>query len=398
VSTGLGLYLDACATSPPAPAVLAALAEAHASAWANPSSLHEQGLAAAESLERSRQQIAQLLGCRRGRVVFSSGGSESIHLALLGTAAALRQDGSPRRLVISAVEHPATQAAARRLQADGWSLAVVPVNRLGLLDLDALRPLLAPPTRLVSLIWGQSEVGTLQPITAIGDLCRAAGVPLHLDAVQVLGHQPIAFDALPVDLLSGAAHKLQGPRGIGVLLTAPGIPLSPLIGGGAQEGGLRGGTEPVALAAGFATALQLAAVRLAASGGRDPLAAPRDRLLKALLAVPGLALSGPDPRRSPAQRLPHHLSLLVRGATGRPLPGRALVRQLAALGLAASSGSACSSSGSSASPVLLAMGHSEAEAASGLRLSLGPWLADHELEPVPALIEQAIRRLDGRDA
>jgi hypothetical protein len=245
VSASGGLYLDACATSPLAPEALEALTAAQAVAWANPSSLHGPGLLAAESLERSRQRIGRVLGCRRGRVVFSSGGSESIHLALLGAAGALPRDGSARRVVISAVEHPATQAAAGRLVADGWSLAVAPVNRVGLLDLDALRQLLVPPTRLVSLIWGQSDVGALQPIDAIGRLCRAAGVLLHVDAVQVLGHQPIDFDALPVDLLSGAAHKLQGPRGVGLLLAAPDVALSPLIGGGGQEGGLRGGTEPV---------------------------------------------------------------------------------------------------------------------------------------------------------
>lgn len=389
-----GLYLDACATSPPAPEVLAAMAEAYAGAWANPSSLHGPGLRAAECLERSRQHLAELLGCQRGRLVFTSGGSESIHLALLGAAAAIQPCPEPPRLVISAVEHPATLAAARQLQARGWQLAVVPVDPQGRLDLEVLASLLAAPTRLVSLIWGQSEVGTLQSVEAIGALCRAAGVPLHLDAVQVLGHRPIAFDRLPIDFLSAAAHKLQGPRGVGLLLAAAQAPLQPLIGGGSQEGGLRGGTEPVALAAGFAAAVQLAADRLETQGGADPIAVPRDRLLELVLKLPGVRLSGVDPRDCPQQRLPHHLSLLVSSPAGRPLPGRALVRQLAALGVAASSGSACSSGGSSASSVLRAMGYAEAEAGSGLRLSLGPWLSPADLEPVPALLEEAIRRVD----
>ena len=394
---GPGLYLDACATSPPAAEVLAAMAEVQARAWANPSSLHGPGLIAAEQLERSRLQVGEVLGCQRGQVVFTSGGSESIHLALLGAAAAMDAGPNPRRLVISAVEHPATLAAARQLQGQGWTVAVVPVDRAGLLDLDELARLLMPPTRLVSLIWGQSEVGAVQPIPAAGALCRAAGVPLHVDAVQVLGHQPIAFDQLPVDLLSGAAHKLQGPRGVGLLLLAPGVSLAPQIGGGGQEGGLRSGTEPVPLVAGFAAALALAADRLQAAGGTDPIASLRDGLLEAVLALPGVQLSGPDPRRHPHQRLPHHLSLLVRGAAGQPLPGRALVRELASLGLAASSGSACSSSGSSASAVLLALGYPEAEAASGLRLSLGPWLHAADLASVPGLIQQAIRRVESRE-
>ena len=391
------LYLDACATTPPAPEVLAAMADAHAHAWANPSSLHGPGLAAAEQLERSRLQIAELLGCRSGRVVFTSGGSESIHLALLGVASTVPQDGEPRRLLISAVEHPATLAAARQLQRQGWQVAEVPVDREGVVDLGALAQLLAPPTRLVSVIWGQSEVGTVQQIASIGAVCRAAGVPLHVDAVQVLGHQRLDFDALPVDLLSGAAHKLQGPRGVGLLLVAPGITLSPVIGGGGQESGLRGGTEPVALVAGLAMALKLAADRLAEAGGTDPIAAVRDRLLEAVLELRGVELSGPDPRRDPDARLPHHLSLLIRGASGEPLFGRALVRELAAVGLAVSSGSACSSSGSSASPVLRAMGFDEAEAGSGLRLSLGPWLKESDLEPVPELLREAIRRLERRE-
>ena len=391
------LYLDACATTPPAPEVLAAMARAHAEAWANPSSLHGPGLAAADRLERSRLQIGELLGCRCGRVVFTSGGSESIHLALLGLASTLPQDGEPRRLLISAVEHPATLAAARQLQRQGWHVAEVPVDREGRLDVGALAELLAPPTRLVSLIWGQSEVGTVQQLASVGAVCRAAGVPLHVDAVQVLGHQRLDFDALPVDLLSGTAHKLQGPRGVGLLLVAPGVSLFPVIGGGGQEHGLRGGTEPVALIAGLAAALQLASDRLAQTGGEDPIAAVRDRLLAGVLALPGVELSGPDPRRHPEARLPHHLSLLIRGSNGQPFAGRALVRELAGVGLAVSSGSACSSSGSSASPVLRAMGFSEAEAGSGLRLSLGPWLSPQELEPVPELLAEAIRRLELRE-
>ncbi len=364
------------------------------SAWANPSSLHGPGLVAAECLERSRQTIAELLGCRRGRLVFTSGGSEAIHLALRGYAAALPGTTEPRRLVMSSVEHPASLAAANQLRRQGWQLALVPVDREGLVDLSALAHLLRPPTRLVSLIWGQNEVGAVQPVEAIGSLCRRAGVPLHVDAVQVLGHHPVDFDDLPLAMLSGTAHKLQGPRGVGLLLTAPDIALEPLIGGGGQEGGLRGGTEPVALVAGFAAALRLATERLTAAGGVDPLARLRDGLLERLLALPGLRLSGPDPRRTPGRRLPHHLSLLIRAADGRPLPGRPLVRELAGLGIAAGSGSACSSSGAAASPVLEAIGCDAAEAASGLRLSLGPWLEEPDLETVAERLLEAMRRLE----
>ena len=389
------LYLDACATTPPAAAVLEAQFQASARAWANPSSLHPPGLAAADRLERSRIAVGDALGCEADRVIFCSGGSEAIHGALLGAAAGLE----PGRLLLSSVEHPATTAAARWLLRLGWRITTLPVDRRGVVLLDQLDALLAPPTRLVSLIWGQSEVGALQPIEVIGARCREAGILLHVDAVQVVGHQRMAFSSLPVDLLSCTAHKLRGPRGIGALLVAPGVALEPLIGGGGREGGGRGGTEPVALAAGFAAALGLAGQRLERHGGQDPMAGLRDVLLERLLELPGVELTGPHPR-DPDGRLPHHLSLLVRGSDGSPLSGRALVRALGRRGIAVGSGSACSNrqgapgGRSSASPVLLAMGYDEREAGAGLRLSLGSWLSAKDLEGVPAALGEARREVE----
>ena len=325
------------------------MAAVHAGAWANPSSLHGFGLAAAEQLERSRQRIGELLGCASHQVLFTSGGSESIHTA-----------------------------------------------RLGLVDQQLLEQLLVPPTRLVSLIWGQSEVGTIQPLQAIGSKCRASGVLLHVDAVQVIGHQQLDFNALPVDLLSLAGHKLQGPRGIGALLLRPDLQLSPLIGGGGQEAGRRGGTEPVALVAGLARALELCTDRLVAHGGSDPVGPLRNALLEQLLQLEGVRLSGPDPRDLEApERLPHHLSLLLAGPDGQPLSGRRLVRNLWQQGYAVGSGSACSSgqaaspAGQTPSPILLAMGYTSEVAASGLRFSLGPWHRGSDLAGVGAALERA---------
>jgi cysteine desulfurase len=379
-----GIYLDSSATTPPAAAVLAEMAELQARAWANPSSLHGYGLAAAEALERSRWRCAAVLGCSPDELVFTSGGTESIHLALLGLGATL----APGRLLISAVEHPATVAAAAQLARQGWQVRELPVDHLGRLELHALREALEPPTRLVSLIWGQSEVGTLQELETIGELCRRAGVPLHVDAVQVVGHRPVQFAALPVDLLSLAAHKLQGPRGIGALLVRRGLALQPLLAGGGQEGGRRAGTEPVVLAAGLARALELSQ-----EAEPERVAGLRDGLLETLLGLEGVRLSGPDPRREPGQRLPHHLSVLVADRAGRPLNGRALVRELWREGYAVSSGSACSSTGTTASPVLRAMGFGEAQAAAGLRLSLGPWLSLDDLVGVAPALERARQRL-----
>ncbi|WP_094584582.1 aminotransferase class V-fold PLP-dependent enzyme [Synechococcus sp. BO 8801] len=366
------IYLDACATAPPAAAVLETMARAHREAWANPSSLHGHGLAAAERLERDRQALAARLGCGGDELVFVSGGSEAIHTALVGSDGPLE----PGRVLLSAVEHPASYAAAAALARRGWEVQLLPVDRRGVVDLEDLQRLLTPPTRMVSVLWGQSEVGTLQPIEAIGALCRQAGVRFHVDAVQVVGHRPVDFSRLPVDLLSCAAHKLQGPRGVGALLVRRGVRLEPLI-GGAQEGGRRGGTEP--------------------AGGADPMASLRDPLLADLRRLEGVRMSGPEPD-DPAGRLPHHISLLVDGPEGRPLGGRRLVRELARQGYAVSSGSACASAGGAAgtagtSAVLLAMGYGPAEAASGLRISLGPWLTAADLAGLPAALELARRRV-----
>lgn len=382
------LYLDACATTPVVPEALQAMAEAQQHAWANPSSLHGFGLAAAESLERSRQRLAQLLGTAAPSLLFCSGASESVHLALLGMAASC---DTPGRVVISAVEHPAVVAAAQQLQRQGWSLATVPVDACGLVQLDRLEALLQPPTRLVSVIWGQSEVGAVQAIAAIGARCRAAGVLFHTDAVQWAPHHPIDFDQLPVDLLTLTAHKLGGPRGIGALLLRPELRdrLRPLFNGGGQEGGLRAGTEPVVLAAGFAAALEKASAGFGPAGSHR-LAPLRDQLLNALLALPGLRLSGPEP--SSQQRLPHHLSLVAQRANGEPISGRRLVHQLWRQGVAASSGSACSGASATPapSPVLLAMGYEPTLAAAGLRLSLGPWCEPQQLLRVPQALEHAL--------
>lgn len=390
----MAIYLDACATTPPAAEVLAAMAAANDEAWANPSSTHGFGLAAAERLERSRLTIARVLGAESTEVLLVSGGSEAIHTALLGVAGGLE----PGRLLISAVEHPATVAAAEMLRQRGWEVRKLPVDRQGVIDLDSLKRLLEPPTRLMSLIWGQSEVGTIQPLEAIGALCRKAGVLLHVDAVQVAGHLPVDFATLPVDLLSCASHKLQGPRGIGALLVRSGLRLTPLIGGGGQEAGRRGGTEAVALAAGFARAIELADDRLRLHGGIDPIGELRDSLLNQLLALPGVRLSGPDPA-PPGARLPHHISLLMATPSGRPLSGRRLVQTMWQQRYAVSSGSACSSGrganpyGLAPSPILLAMGYDEHEAATGLRLSLGHWLSAAELEGVPPALERARQRV-----
>ncbi|MBL6741594.1 MAG: aminotransferase class V-fold PLP-dependent enzyme [Synechococcus sp. BS301-5m-G53] len=384
------LYLDAAATTPPLPAVIAVMQHLQETAWANPSSLHGAGLTAAEALERARWRMAERFGVDADQLIVTSGATESVHLALLGSAAGL----PPGRLVISAVEHPAVIAAAHQLETLGWSVAEWPVDGQGVVRLDQLERLLSAPTRLVSLIAAQGEVGALQPVIEIAKACRERGIVIHSDATQLVPQGCFPFERLGVDLLTLSAHKFRGPRGVGLLIRAPGVALSPLLGGGGQEHGLRSGTEPVALVCGMAEALM-------ALPSFDPVTEPvppgcsiqirrqRDQLLQRLLELPQLQLCGP----ALDQRLPHHIALLAKTTDGQPLSGRELVRRLAAVGVACSSGSACSSGTSSDSAVLKAMGIPGPERQSGLRLTLGPWLSDQDLDAVPARFASAFKAL-----
>ncbi|MBL6739307.1 MAG: aminotransferase class V-fold PLP-dependent enzyme [Synechococcus sp. BS301-5m-G54] len=379
------IYLDAAATTPPSADVIERIRVVQADTWANPSSLHGPGIRAADCLERSRQSIASALGAERDQLTFTSGATESVHLALLGTA--LKRD--PARLVISAVEHPAVVAAARRLERQGWQLLQWPVDGDGLIRLELLETMLAPPTQLVSMIWGQSEVGGLHPVLKVAQACRQRGITFHTDATQVIPQGLIRWHDHPIDLLSLSAHKLRGPRGVGLLLHRSDSVPDPLLGGGGQEGGIRSGTEPVALIAGMAEAMRGLprfdpAVHPVPPG--DPsVRIQRDRLLERLLRMDGVHLLGPALQA----RLPHHISLLIGDRQGRPLSARAVVRAMARDGLACSSGSACHAGRTEDSPVLAAMGTDPAWRRSGLRLTLGTWLSDADLATVPDRLDAA---------
>lgn len=388
------IYLDACATAPPGPGVIDRMAEVYAGCWGNPSSLHGHGVRAAETLERSRWQIASAVNSDGRELLFTSGATESVHLALVGYGLAQ----PPGRLVISAVEHPAVNAAAQQLQRHGWQITTWPVDRFGRINMDCCEALLAAPTRLVSLIWGQSEVGTLQPIQTIGAMCRSRGIAFHTDATQVFSQGVPDWQALPVDLLSASAHKFGGPKGAGLLLARDQHrqQMQRLQGGGGQEQGLRAGTEPVALIAGMAHAISLlprwiepSAPVIGAAEVPGPGTGPgkhlRDQLLKALLADPRLELTGDHERR-----LPHHISLIATNHQGEPLQGRRLVRALANKGISCSSGSACSSGQAVGSAVLAAMGYSQDQQRAGLRLSLGPWNQAQDVDRVVHAVRAAL--------
>ena len=382
-------YLDACATAPLRESVISCMVRAQQDGWGNPSSLHRIGCDAAESLERARLSISASLGAERSDILFSSGATESAHLALLGLA----KTQSPGRLVISAVEHPAVAAAAHQLVACGWTVERWPVDAYGQIRMQHLDRLLQPPTKIVSLIWGQSEVGTLQPIQAVGEACRSKHIPFHTDATQVLSQGCPNWSELQVDLLTASAHKCGGPRGIGLLLIRQEIAerIQPLFAGGQQENGLRAGTECPVLAQGMAAAFReiasCQAHQVEASG--SGIARLRDALLALLCQNDAIRLSG-----HPRERLPHHLSVLISDRHGQPMSGRALVRALDREGIAASSGSACSSGRDSDSPVLAAMGVDPAWQRSGLRLSLGNWIDPATLPNINDRIQIAIDRLE----
>ena len=382
-------YLDACATAPLRESVISCMVRAQQDGWGNPSSLHRIGCDAAESLERARLSISASLGAERSDILFSSGATESAHLALLGLA----KTQSPGRLVISAVEHPAVAAAAHQLVACGWTVERWPVDAYGQIQMQHLDRLLQPPTKIVSLIWGQSEVGTLQPIQAVGEACRSKHIPFHTDATQVLSQGCPNWSELQVDLLTASAHKCGGPRGIGLLLIRQEIAerIQPLFAGGQQENGLRAGTECPVLAQGMAAAFReiasCQAHQVEASG--SGIARLRDALLALLCQNDAIRLSG-----HPRERLPHHLSVLISDRHGQPMSGRALVRALDREGIAASSGSACSSGRDSDSPVLAAMGVDPAWQRSGLRLSLGNWIDPATLPNINDRVQIAIDRLE----
>jgi len=382
-------YLDGCATAPVRESVITSMLKAQKGSWGNPSSLHRIGCDAAESLERARLSIGNSLGAERSDILFSSGATESAHLALIGLA----KTESAGRLVISAVEHPAVAAAAQQLIACGWTVERWPVDAYGQIQMFHLDRLLAPPTKIVSLIWGQSEVGTLQPIQAVGEACRSRGIPFHTDATQVLSQGCPNWGELPVDLLTASAHKCGGPRGIGLLLLRQDIAerIQPLFAGGQQENGLRAGTECPVLAQGMAAAFRdiasCQANQVESSG--SGIARLRDALLALLCQNDAIRLSG-----HPRERLPHHLSVLVSDRHGQPMSGRALVRALDREGIAASSGSACSSGRDSDSPVLAAMEVDPLWRRSGLRLSLGYWSDPSTLPAINDRIQNAIDRMN----
>jgi cysteine desulfurase len=328
-------------------------------------------------------QVAALLNADPDSIVFTSGGTESDNLAIWGIAQGY---ATPQHVITSSVEHSAVSEPIRRLEQQGWQVTRLSVDQVGQVNPSDLQAALRANTVLVSIIYGQSEVGTIQPIETLGQIVRNHGAIFHTDAVQVAGRLPLDLQSLPVDLLSISSHKLYGPQGAGALYVRAGVELVPLLAGGGQELGLRSGTQAIPNSAGFGLAAELAAAELATEAPR--LIELRERLFDHLAEIDALVPTG-----SRWQRLPHHLSFYLRCADGDKVSGKTFVRQMNLAGIAISSGSACNSGKLMPSPVLQAMGYSDRAATSGIRLTLGRDTTEADIDWTALVLKQIRQRL-----
>jgi cysteine desulfurase len=373
----MAIYLDHAATTPLRREALDAMLPLLTEDYGNPSSVHGPGRRARAALDDAREQVARALNAEPREIVFTSGGTESINLALKGIAWAGKAKGN--RLITSAVEHHAVLHALRHLEKFGFEVVTLPVDRYGRVDPEHLTQALNDRTVLVSLSLANNEVGTVQPMADLIRRVRAQrGVAIHVDAVQAAPYLGIDVRDLDVDLVSIAAHKFEGPKGVGALYIKHGTILLPQLQGGTQERYRRAGTENVAGCVGMGVALTLAVADMVDSAPR--LARLRDRLRDAVLAVPNVELTG-----HPRKRLPGHLSVVVREADGDTI-----VTNLDLAGICASTGSACTTGSTEPSHVLTALGYPEDEARGSLRLTLGRVTSDDEIDRAVDVIPQTI--------
>ncbi|WP_407709611.1 cysteine desulfurase family protein [Arthrobacter nitrophenolicus] len=375
------IFLDAAATTPVRREVLEAMWPYLTGEFGNPSSHHTLGESAARALADARASVAAALGCRPGEVTFTSGGTEADNLAVKGIALA-RQAADPavNRVVISAVEHPAVEESARYLERfHGFSVDVVPVDSYGQVTPKSLGDVLRPETALVSVMYANNEVGTVQPITELAALARERGIPFHTDAVQAAGWLALDTKALGVDALSISGHKLGAPKGCGVLYVRSRTRMEPLIHGGGQERGRRSGTENVAGAVGLATALALSQARQQDQQAR--VTALRDNFVSTVLsAVPGAVLTG-----HPTDRLPSVASFCFPGTSGE-----SVLLELERQGVVCSSGSACAAGSDAPSPVLTALGIPAEVAQTAVRFSFDSSVTAEDLSAAAAAVGSAV--------
>ena len=377
------IYLDYAATTPLDPRARARMLPFFDQAFGNPASVHSWGQEADAALEQARVQIASCLGCNADELIFTSGGSESDNLALRGAAFGARQTRAANHILVSPVEHPAVLETARQLQRlHGFELELLPVDGYGRVEPGALAARIRSDTAVVSVIHGNNEIGTVNPIAELGALCRARGVPFHTDALQSVAQLEMQLDRLEVDLLSIGAHKFYGPKGVGALFVRRSTPLVPVQTGGSHERGRRAGTSNLPLIAGMAEALAAVADRRATDA--EHFARLRDRIVDTVLdGLPGVQLTG-----HPTDRLPNHASFVFEG-----VDSNALLAALDLAGYACSSASACKTGDPEPSEVLLAIGLEPRLAMSSLRVSVGRQTTSEEVEAFLNSLPDAVARM-----
>ena len=379
----MSIYLDHNATAPLDARVLDAMHPWLTGVQGNPASVHRYGRAAHAALESARAQVAALINAQPAQVVFTGGGTEADNLALKGACS-----GAPSgRVLVGAMEHSAVLGPATALAKLGWQLEHIPADSQGRYDTEALRRLLQRgAVRLVSVMLANNETGAIQDVQDMATLVHEAGAILHCDAVQAAGKIPVDFAALGVDLMTLSAHKLNGPRGVGALVMNRRMTLTPLVDGGGQEGGLRGGTEDLAGIVGFGRAAELAKAEL--SQRSSHARALRDRLEAGLATLPGLRIFAAD-----VERLPNTVQFGIPG-----LDGEWLVMELDKRGIAVSSGSACHSGSGEPSHVLTAMGLDAATAKGALRVSLGAGNTEQDVDALGMALKEIVSTLGKRVA
>jgi cysteine desulfurase len=347
----------------------------------NPSSLHAAGTSAREAVEAAREAVAALVGASPQEIFFTGGGTESDNLAILGLARSSTVE--KRHVVISRVEHAAARDSARRLETEGFEVSWVGVDSDGLVDPAEFEGALRPDTALAAVVWANNEVGTVQPIEELAEICARMDVPLHADAVQAAGRLMLDVEKVPVTTLALSGHKLYGPQGVGALYVRRGATLAPILYGGGQEGGLRSGTPNVAGLVGLGEAARLAGEELEERVRHETWL--RDEILAGVAQIPGIRVNGHREKR-----LSNNAHLSVEG-----VEAEALVLFLDSLGYAVGSGSACASgsAGHKASPVLLAMGREEQEAFSVVRITVGKDNTSEEVDGFLEAFSAAVSRL-----
>ena len=374
----MNVYADNAATTAVSDAAVAAMLPCFQEFYGNPSSLYTTGQLAAEKLAAAREVFARGLNAQPREITFTSGGSEADNQALRSGAAMGARKGK-KHIISTKFEHHAILHTLQALEKEGYEVTLLDIPPDGVVTAQQVRDAIRPDTCLVSIMFANNEIGTVQPIGEIGDVCREAGVLFHTDAVQAAGHLAIDVEALHIDMLSMSAHKFHGPKGVGVLYARRGIALEDVLYGGAQERGKRAGTENVPGICGAAAALSEACANLGKNAGY--VAPMRDKLIAGLSAIPYSILNG-----DPVRRLPGNVNFCFEG-----IEGESLLLLLDAKGIAASSGSACTSGSLDPSHVLLALGRPHEVAHGSLRLSLSeynkPEEVDYILEVLPGIIQ-----------